>query len=223
MPLSSPRPGTALVIAVDPAQVGAERTACLSAGEQEQARRFRFEKDGARWRACRAALRGVLGEALGIDPAAVAFEFGEFGKPALSPPWNGLHFNLSHCRDRALIALCRDGAVGVDIEPRDRAASLLGCEDAFCHPEEIMALPDDDAPRSARLLEIWTAKEALLKALGTGMSLPPQSVSVARSADDPRFHEIRLHRLDDPIVEMHRASLATPLETRRVNVAPWPA
>jgi 4'-phosphopantetheinyl transferase len=135
---------------VDPALVRTEVTACLSAAERQQAERFRFEKDAVHWRACRAALRVVLGEALGIAAETVAFEFGEFGKPALSPPWDGLHFNLSHCRDLALIALCGDGAVGVDVEPADRAASLLGCEDAFCHPEEIAQLPADETSGRAR-------------------------------------------------------------------------
>lgn len=222
MPLSPPPPGTALVIVVDPARVGEEGTACLSALEREQAARFRFEKDAVHWRACRAALRHVLGETLGIDPAAVAFEFGEFGKPALSPPWDGLHFNLSHCRDLALIALCRDGALGVDIEPRDRAASLLGCEDAFCHPEEMTALPDDEQPRSVALMEIWTDKEALLKALGTGMSLPPQSVAVERHEEDPRFGEMRLLRPNAPALEKHFASLAVPATVTRVETAAWP-
>lgn len=214
------------MIVVDPARVGEEKTSCLSAAEREQAGRFRFEKDAIHWRACRAALRHVLGEALGVDAAAVRFDFGEFGKPALCPPWDDLHFNLSHCRDLALIALCRDGTVGVDVEPANRAASLLGCEDAFCHPDEMAALPGGDGPRAAALLEIWTAKEALLKALGTGMSLAPQSVSVvappASYAGDSRFRDLRLNRLSDPMLEKHLACLAAPAAVFRTGFQHWP-
>ena len=214
MPISPPAPGSALVVVVDPALVGVEVTACLSAAEQQQAERFRFEKDAVHWRACRAALRGVLGEALGIAAGTVAFEFGEFGKPSLAPQWNGLHFNLSHCRDLALIAICRDGAVGVDVEPADRAASLLGCEDAFCHPEEMAGLPADEGSRAAILMEIWTKKEALLKALGTGFSLAAPSVSVADPptsyAGDARFRHLCLHRLVHPLLAKHHACLAVP-------------
>ena len=226
MPISPPALGSALVVVVDPALVGTEVTACLSAEEQKQAERFRFEKDAIHWQACRAALRVVLGQALGIPPEAVAFEFGEFGKPSLSPPEDGLHFNLSHCRDLALIALCRDGAVGVDLEPAERATSLLGCEDAFCHPDEIAGLPADEVPRAAMLMEIWTKKEALLKALGTGFSLPAQSVSVAAPptsyAGDPRFREVRLHRLTNVLLEKHLAFLAVPESVRRVEIQQWP-
>ncbi|MCW1926668.1 4'-phosphopantetheinyl transferase superfamily protein [Luteolibacter arcticus] len=226
MPISSPDSGTALVLVVDPALVGAEMTASLSAAERKQAERFRFEKDAIHWRACRAALRGALGEALGIPPATVAFEFGEFGKPALSPEWQGLHFNLSHCRDLALIALCRDGAVGVDVEPADRAASLLGCEDAFCHPEEIAALPSEEVPRAFTLMDIWTKKEALLKALGTGFSVAAPSVSVAQPpasySGDPRFRDLRLHRLTGPLLQQHLACLAAPAAVSRLEIQQWP-
>jgi 4'-phosphopantetheinyl transferase len=213
-------------VVVDPARVGAEVTSCLSAEEQKQAERFRFEKDAVHWRACRAALRVVLGGALGISPETMAFEFGEFGKPSLSPPWNDLHFNLSHCRDLALIALSRDGAVGVDVEPANRAASLLGCEDAFCHPDEISGLPADESPRAAMLMEIWTKKEALLKALGTGFSLAAQSVSVAAPplsyAGDPRFRGFRLHRLTHALLERHPAFLAAPGSVGRIEIQQWP-
>jgi len=199
----------------------------LSAEERTQAEKFRFEKDAVHWRACRAALRSVLGEALGIPAGTVAFGFGEFGKPALLPAGAGLHFNLSHCRDLALIALCRDGVVGVDLEPADRAASLLGCEDAFCHPEEIAGLPRDEAARASALMEIWTRKEALLKALGTGFSVAAQSVSVAAPpasySADPRFHGLRLHRLSHPALARHLACLAVPGEVSRIDFQQWPS
>jgi 4'-phosphopantetheinyl transferase len=226
VPISTPTLGSALVVVVDPALVGAEVTACLSAAERKQAERFRFEKDAVHWRACRAALRSVLGEALGIPPETVAFQFGEFGKPSLSPSGNGLHFNLSHCRDLALIALCRDGAVGIDVEPADRATSLSGCEDAFCHPEEIAGLPNDEVLRVPTLMEIWTKKEALLKALGTGFSVAAQSVSVANPpasyAGDSRFREFRLHRLGHRSLEKHLAFLAAPEPVARIEVQQWP-
>lgn len=222
MPLSLPAPGSALVVVVDPALVGVNVTVCLSPEEREQAERFRFEKDAIHWRACRAALRQVLGETLGIPPEQVAFAFGEFGKPSLSPNQGQLHFNLSHCRDLALIALCGDGAVGVDVEPADRASSLLGCEDAFCHPDEITGLPVDEEPRAAILMDLWTKKEALLKALGTGFSLAAQSVSVASTplsyTGDPRFQELRLHRLAHSALEKHFAWLATPASIERVEI-----
>lgn len=222
MPDFLPAPGKVTVVIVDPAVIPEESiSSCLSAAEQEQASRFRFEKDARHWRACRAALRSILGGTLGIDPAAIDFEFGRHGKPRLAPPHGALHFNLSHCPDLALVALSRNGPLGIDLEAADRAPSLLGCESSFCHPEEIARLPANASGRAAALLDLWTSKEALLKALGTGMSLAPESVSLAGPgghAADPRLSPFALHPLRHPALARHVARLAVPRETIDVEI-----
>ncbi len=195
---------------VDPSRVPDPEN-ILTAGEQELAARFRFEKDALRWRSCRAALRRILGAALDCDPVTLPIETGEFGKPSLAAPHQGLHFNLSHCHDLALIALCSEGPVGVDIEPADRGRSLLGCEGSFCHPDEISGLPAAENERAAALLDLWTRKEALLKGLGTGMSLAPESVSLADpTSPHPRLLPFAVRKLDHPALGRHLAHLALP-------------
>lgn len=213
MPDFLPAPGHVTVVIVDPALIPEEKAAlCLSAAEREQAHRFHFEKDARHWRACRTALRCILGEALELDPAGLSFDLGPHGKPHLAPPHHGLHFNLSHCRDLALVALCRVGPVGIDLEPADRRPSLLDCEPAFCHPDEIARLPVSPGERAAGLLELWTSKESLLKALGTGLSLAPESVSLASEnrSDHPLLQDFRIHPLDHPRLHQHVARLAAP-------------
>lgn len=183
----------------------------MNRAEEELARRFRFEKDAARWRACRSALRMILGEILEGPPEELVLETGEYGKPALAKPHQGLHFNLSHCDDLALIALSMEGEIGVDIEPADRGTSLLGCEASFCHPEEIAGLPLEEDRRALALMDLWTRKEALLKALGTGMSLAPETVSLADpTAPHPRLLGFGVRRLHHPALERHIAHLAAP-------------
>ena len=212
MPDFLPARGHVTVVIVDPALVAESTTGCLSAAERAQAARFHFEKDARHWQACRNSLRRILGAALELDPASLAFEFGPHGKPLLPPPHHGLHFNLSHCRDLALVALCRAGPVGIDLEPADRMPGLLDCESAFCHPAEIAGLPPSPAERAARLLDLWTSKESLLKALGTGLSLPPESVSIAagNGSDHPLLRDFRIHALDHPRLCRHVARLAAP-------------
>ena len=203
---------------VDPASIG--DIGILTASEQELAARFRFEKDAVHWRACRTALRMILGAALDSTPAELVLETGEFGKPALAAPHGGLHFNLSHCRNLALVALCAEGPVGIDIEPADRGNSLLGCEASFCHPEEISGLPSDEELRGAALLDLWTRKEALLKALGTGMSLAPETVSLADpTVPHPRLLPFGVRRLKHPLLERYMAHLAAPHACTTVEIA----
>lgn len=215
--------GRVIVHIIDPAVIGAESAAaCLTPAEREQARGFHFEKDARHWTACRCALRRILGAALSLRPAAVPIEFGPFGKPLLALPSGDLHFNLSHCPDLALIALCTSGPVGIDLESAGRAPSLVGCEDAFCHPDEIVSLPEDAAARARVLLELWTAKEALLKALGTGMSLAPETVSLAPGKEDLsadlRLDHFRRHRLAHPLLSRHLACLAAPVAVDRIEI-----
>ena len=214
MPDFLPPAGRATVIIVDPARIGdAVVTASLNRDEQTQAMRFRFEKDARHWRACRAALRTILGRALQTAPAELVFHFGEHGKPHLAAPHHSLHFNLSHCHNLALVVLSGSGPLGIDLEPADRAGRLLGCEASFCHPEEIRVLPSATGTRAAALLDLWTSKEALLKALGTGMSLAPESVSLAGSGGQgthPLLRPFILHSLRHPALEHHVARVAAP-------------
>lgn len=221
MPEFLPAPGHVTVVVVDPGLIPEESSAiCLSAAEQEQAARFHFEKDARHWKACRTALRRILGEALDLDPAGLTFDLGPHGKPHLPPPHHGLHFNLSHCRDLALVALCRVGPVGIDLEPAGRMPGLLDCEPAFCHPDEIARLPRSPEERSACLLELWTSKESLLKALGTGLSLPPESVSLAsgNGSDHPLLQGFRIHPLDHPTLRNHVARLAAPQDIAGIRI-----
>jgi 4'-phosphopantetheinyl transferase len=218
-----PRPGRATVVVIDPARADGRH---LAPAERETAARFHFEKDARHWSACRSALRRILGEALELAPLAVPLVFGPHGKPLLAAPHHGLHFNLSHCADLALLALGHDGPLGIDLEAADRAPSLLGCEEAFCHPEEIVRLPLPAADRAAALLDLWTAKEAALKALGTGMSLAPQSVALdpagQRITGHPGLEALRLRRLAHPALARHVACIALPAATAEIEIVPAP-
>ncbi len=215
MPSSLPAPGTVIVHVIDPAAEPAEYP--LSDAEEALASRFRFEKDARHWRACRTALRRILGGTLGISPAAVALRNGEHGKPFLCEPHAHLHFNLSHCRDLALLVLGTDGPLGIDLEPGDRGKSLLGCESSFCHPAELAELPTGEEARARALLDLWTSKEALLKALGTGMSLAPETIHAR--GKDPRLENFRLRHLEHPALAGHVARLAAPLAVETVDFA----
>jgi len=178
-------PGQVIIHPVFPHHLSPDFSdACLADEEKSRAARFHFPQDAAHWAACRAALRGILGREIGLAPREVPLVFSEFGKPLLSPPFDGLHFNLSHCPDLALVAISLDGPIGIDLEALSRAPDLLECENSFCHPEEIRTLPAGTEARAAQLLRIWTAKEAVLKALGTGLSHPPEAVRIISDRSD---------------------------------------
>ena len=180
---------TVVVVALrlDPPRL--ERCAALlDAGEAARADRFLRGEDRARFIASHAALRVVLGRALSTDPAGVAFRAETTGRPALALPSGGLDFNLSHSGDRALIGLARDARIGVDVEVRRPLPDALRIARAHFAPGEtraLAALPPET--REAAFFDLWTRKEAVVKALGAGLSLPLAAFQVTVPPDPPRL------------------------------------
>lgn len=200
----------------------------LTEEEHRRAESFRFAADRIRWSGFRTQLRLVLGTAIGTAPLDVPIVLTPLGKPVLAPPFDRIHFSLSHCEDLALVAVCADGPVGVDVEPTARCAELSGCEQTFCHPQETASLPLDGAARCLRLMQIWTAKEALLKALGTGFTHPPESIRMVfgktaiRASSGlslPGIESMATCQLHHPSLDGYIASLSIPESVTRIEFA----
>ncbi|MGU7780177.1 4'-phosphopantetheinyl transferase family protein [Burkholderia sp. PU8-34] len=145
--------------------------AALSDAERARAGRFLRWEDTVRSAATRAALRDVLGPQLGVAPHAVALVVGESGRPALDHAHRApLDFNVSHAGDHALIAWSPACRVGVDIERCGRTLDWRALAREVCTSAEAAYLDSLAAPaRADAFMRIWAAKEALLKALGTGI------------------------------------------------------
>jgi 4'-phosphopantetheinyl transferase len=128
---------------------------------------------GRRYLAARHALRCVLGAALDLPPARVAIEVDALGKPHVA---NGtLHFNASRSAHLALVAVSTRDPVGVDIE------LARGLDDADRLARTTLTESEQrewERGRDTRaFLGCWTRKEACLKALGVGLTVPPASVA----------------------------------------------
>lgn len=191
----------------------------LSPSERERAESFRFRADALRWMSFRASMRTILGVCLRLPASEVPIRISESGKPLLDSPYHRLHFSLSHTNDLAILALSEAGPVGVDLEPIDRASDLLDCESSFCHPLEIAGLPEETSARQDRLLQLWTMKEAVLKAVGTGFLVPPESVRLeAREGSVHRaiathsphlFDSQRIRNIDHTGLAAYRIALSS--------------
>lgn len=212
--------GTVTVHRVSPDLVPFEvAAACMTGDELLRVARFRFREDALHWAACRASLRKILGGILQLPPIQVPLILSEFGKPGLAPPFDSIYFNLSHCTGLAVVAVGIDGPVGIDLEPLDRAQDLLECESTFCHPAELRQLPAEIPQRACQLLRIWTAKEAVLKALGTGLSHPPEDTRIVFEKKRiralsysfiPGIEIQRLHELEFPEIGGHQGFVSVP-------------
>ncbi|MEO7050791.1 MAG: 4'-phosphopantetheinyl transferase superfamily protein [Rhodanobacter sp.] len=120
----------------------------------------------------RQPLLQTLAAYLGIGVAEVVLVEGAHGRPQLDAAHDSrLDFNWSHSGEHALIAVARGIAPGIDVERRRPRPRALPLARRFFDSEEttaLAALPED--ARAAAFLELWTAKEALLKAHGHGIS-----------------------------------------------------
>lgn len=145
--------------------------AALGHAERARAARYMRHEDAVRSAATRAALRDVLGAALEVAPHAVSIVVDASGRPSLDRAHRAsLDFNVSHAGDHALIAWVPAGRVGVDIEGCDRVADWRALTREVCAPAEVAHLDSmPPAVRASEFMRVWSAKEALLKALGTGI------------------------------------------------------
>lgn len=218
---------------------GADRAAdeaLLSAGEKARAARFRAAGDAARFIACRAALRRVLGAHGGAAPGALEIAAEAGGKPRLADPrlaW--LRFNVSHARDEALIVVARDRRVGIDLEAvsADGMRGLpLAQVMSAAEREEWGALPE--ARRVRAFFGLWVAKEAYVKACGDGLARPLAAITAGwrRSARGRRVRDeahpgdartFRIFPVEAPEGFLGAVAIEDPEGEARVSVGDWPA
>lgn len=142
--------------------------------ERVRAARFHNDIDARHFLARRAATRRLLAPRLGIQPDAVVVARGPFGKPYL--PASSIGVSVSHSGPLVLIAIADGLPLGCDIEQAIPRADLLAIAEQYFTRAEF-ALIEALAPnqRVAAFYDCWTRKEAYLKAVGAGMSLPMNS------------------------------------------------
>jgi phosphopantetheinyl transferase len=130
----------------------------------------------------RGVARRILAMQANLTEAGVVIDHDEHGRPLLArPAGTGLHLSLATRAGLVAVALAHR-PVGVDVE---RIDPLAPPPLAVLHPREretLLALPE--AARPLAFARIWAAKEAYVKALGTGFARAPDSFSVSLLGDD---------------------------------------
>src|SRR5258708_18456760 len=163
-------------------------TEVLALDEVTRANRFHFEADRGRFIVARACLRKLLGDYLGIRATAVQFSYSEYGKPSLAESINaqGLSFNLAHSGSLALYALTLKRQIGVDLEhirPEFTADEIARRYFSASEVDRLSQLPP--ALRHQAFFNCWTRKEAFIKAIGIGLSLPLDQFDVTLAPNEP--------------------------------------
>ncbi|MEM9232680.1 MAG: 4'-phosphopantetheinyl transferase superfamily protein [Pseudomonadota bacterium] len=141
--------------------------------------RFRFQ-NGRLW------LRYFLAETVNISPAALNFAEKEGEKPKIFTSGEPLavSWSLSRSEDLGAVVIATAGRVGIDIEKDRPVPEASAIASDFFSEEEREALRATSAEGlQGHFLRLWTAKEALTKAAGLGLSADLSSFTV--NCDDP--------------------------------------
>jgi len=184
----------------------------LDADEKERAIRFLNPQHKKNFIAAHAAMRLILNAYLNCPAQEIRFNYNEFKKPYLSD--NQLQFNLSHSHDIAILGIMSNDSIGVDIEKiKDQYQPAVAKR--FFSPDEnnyLNQLPENK--KTIHFFKIWAYKEALIKAIGKGLSLPLATFSI------PMENDIAKLTLEDqtwtlltlPIHPDYQAAIATDAE-----------
>ncbi len=149
----------------------------FSAVEKTRAASFRVDSAWSAFVARRAMVQMVSARYLGVRGDVFTWGTSPLGKPSLRTEAGdgGLEFSWSQAGPTVVIAVAQGIPVGVDACRESDGGSLDGLLDVFCFEDEASALERMSGPqRSRAFVQCWTAKEACLKAAGTGFRCDPR-------------------------------------------------
>ncbi len=155
--------------------------AALSQEEWQRAQRFRDPLLASRYVIGRGLLRQLLAKYVDTPPKEFKFVTNGYGKPAL--PDGLFQFNLAHSGDVALYAFVSHYHLGVDVEVVDPISiSSLEARRILSDSEWSLWQHLSDEERVSVFYQTWVRKEAVLKALGVGLSIEPDTFAVGFGA-----------------------------------------
>jgi 4'-phosphopantetheinyl transferase len=169
----------------------------LPASERDKSERFRLEIIKTRYTKCHFLLRKLLGQYLGVDFYHKEFNYNEYGKPSLKNEKdnNLIYFNSSDSENICVFAFTKYGDVGIDVEKIHDLSDMGGIAESFFSSSEIKklcSLPEHSKKNT--FFKYWTRKEALLKAMGVGLSYPLDKLDVHSDEDNTSRVSITIHQ-----------------------------
>jgi len=155
--------------------------ALLSDEERKRKDRFHFPKHRHFYLVTRALEKSLLSRYTGIAAADLRFDRNAYGKPQLRQPAEAdpLHYNISHTDQLIMMACYRSGSIGIDLESPQRDVDHTAIAPLCFTPAELTLIEKQTTAvaQTHQFFEFWTLKEALIKAVGKGMSIPLHSIA----------------------------------------------
>ncbi len=172
--LSLPELNSPAVIVIKTEQSGREELIRLGSflSEEEMAKslRFRFNHDRMSYVVVHGLLRWILGKHLGVSPKEIGFSYGVSGKPSITGYDRRMFFNLSHSSGVSVLAFDPGHEIGADVEKISEDFEYEPIVEMFFTNKERAYIHDLKELSRERFYELWTRKEAFLKATGAGIT-----------------------------------------------------
>jgi len=154
----------------------------LDASEVERYRGYACEDAAWQFLAGRVLTRVALSHYANVPPRLWRFAANVYGRLAVNEPCahRNIHFNLSHTSAAAVLAVGRSAEIGIDVEAIDRPVDIewIG-RSVFTQSESHWISTCPNGTERDRFFDLWTLKEAYIKARGMGFSLRPDSFELA--------------------------------------------
>ena len=177
-----------------------ECLAWLTETELKRFQRYQFDRHRKQLLLGRVLMRTALSSYdTTISPAAWNFTPNQYGKPAISEEQNlaSLYFNLSHSAEKVVLAVSRFKDIGIDVECARKPRRIAAIAQRYFSDREVaqlLVLPQDQ--QQSRFYDLWTLKEAYIKACGMGLAIPLQHFSYGFAGDDGLTVEFDAQRND---------------------------
>jgi 4'-phosphopantetheinyl transferase len=187
--------------------------ACLSKEERDRYTRFHFDPDRDTYLVAHALTRRLLAATAQVDAAELRFKATEHGRPEIAGPEPALalRFNLSHTRGLVACGVTRESDIGVDVEHVDRHVQLLGVGRHVFSKREMAGLEAlEGEDQRQRFFDLWTLKEAYVKATGKGLASPLRSITFSPDQVDPVPVHFDPEVSDDPAAWCFRRHAPSP-------------
>lgn len=157
----------------------------LSDFEKSRADRFRCENDYNCYISVHALLRIELSKLLKTNAKSIRIVESENGKPFTSDM--DLPFSLSRTKNLFAFVIGRSNQfLGIDIEQIKREIDVTNISRNYfsINEQQLILLCDKTSDQNRTFFEIWTRKEALLKAIGIGINTELSEVQVMEGGNN---------------------------------------
>lgn len=180
----------------------------LSTQERSQSSKFITSALSNNYIITRAVLRCILAKSLKIKPQEIKFLTNPYGKPSVEG--SVIKFNMSHSVNSAYYGVSDDFDLGIDVEFFNVKKNIFDIAKSVFSTREFCYFVNLSSEGQQKFFfEAWTKKEAMIKALGLGLSYPMEKVDTLNMKNSnclellgERYYLYKLHS-----TEYYRAHL----------------